>query len=444
MIYISQESGIFTGDSLSLTITLSNAEVGTYQIGKGEVVSFVGETKVTIGEGLYSGKSTKVKVTAKLGSKETNKTYTYTKEKASENIAYIELPDEWNGDVYCYVYDFEKNTVNNGNWPGAKMDLLVEGVYKYEVPATIENPRVVFSNGNGMRYPDDMAQGFILKGNMIFKDGNWEQYIPETISYGKVVVKYVDVDGKVIAEPEVLEGKSGDEYQTSAKNIYGYEFSKVNGNKNGQFIEGEIEVRYVYSKIQVVKTRTAYIKKPNTWGNTMYCYVYSADNDNVKNAAWPGVEMTYVANGIYKYEVPVDISNPLIIFNNNIYQYPGSMQRGLELPKDMIYVSGVWKEFSEKVLSNETVAYIEINQNWKKTMYCYVYSSDDGMSNAPWPGVEMEHVYGNVYKYTVPNEISNPLVIFTDKSLQYPGSMQPGLPLVGSMIYQNGVWKDYE
>ena len=55
-IYISQGSGIFTSDTLELTVTLSNAEVGTYQIGEGEIMSFLGEANITIGKYLYNGK----------------------------------------------------------------------------------------------------------------------------------------------------------------------------------------------------------------------------------------------------------------------------------------------------------------------------------------------------------------------------------------------------
>lgn len=443
-IYISHESGFFTTDTLEITVELSNAEMGTYQIGRGETVPFVGETKFTIDKDTYNGKSIDVKITAKFGSKETSKTFSYTKGLKSENVAYIALPEGWSEDVYCYAYDADKVALNNGNWPGVKMTFVKDDIYMYEVPTAIENPRVIFVEENGRRYPENNEQGFALRENMIFQDGEWGQYEPETISYGKVVVSHVDESGKNISELDILKGKAGEEYQTSAKNIYGYVFSKVDGNKNGKFTDDQIDIKYIYSKIKIEKTRTAYIKKPITWVNTMYCYVYSADNESIKNASWPGIEMTYVANGVYKYEVPADISNPLIIFTDNIYQYPGSMQRGLELPGDMIYVSGIWKEFSANVLSNENVAYIETGHNWGKTMYCYAYSADDGMANAQWPGIKMEHVYGNLYKYKVPTDISNPLVIFTDGNNQYPGSMKPGLPLVGHMIYQNGVWNDYK
>ena len=55
----------------------------------------------------------------------------------------------------------------------------------------------------------------------------------------------------------------------------------------------------------------------------------------------------------------------------------------------------------------------------------------------------MTQVSGNIYKYEVPENITDPLVIFTDGINQYPGSMEKGLDLSGSMIYENGRWSTY-
>ena len=55
----------------------------------------------------------------------------------------------------------------------------------------------------------------------------------------------------------------------------------------------------------------------------------------------------------------------------------------------------------------------------------------------------MALVSEDTYKYEVSNTISNPLVIFTDGTNQYPGSMQKGLNLSGSMIYADGTWTTY-
>ena len=65
---------------------------------------------------------------------------------------------------------------------------------------------------------------------------------------GTVIVNYVDTLGNVIANSITLNGLVGEEYQTEEKEIEGYIFSKVEGNKEGQYIDGVIEVTYIYEK----------------------------------------------------------------------------------------------------------------------------------------------------------------------------------------------------
>ena len=66
------------------------------------------------------------------------------------------------------------------------------------------------------------------------------------------------------------------------------------------------------------------------------------------------------------------------------------------------------------------------------------------MRNSAWPGVKMTVNADGTYQYEVSNDIANPLVIFTDGTNQYPASMQKGLSLKGSMIYDNGSWSIYQ
>lgn len=65
---------------------------------------------------------------------------------------------------------------------------------------------------------------------------------------GKVVSKFVDQDGNVVAEEVTSTGKVGTSYQTSKKLVSGYEFVKVEGKESGTYIEGVQEVVYVYKK----------------------------------------------------------------------------------------------------------------------------------------------------------------------------------------------------
>ena len=99
---------------------------------------------------------------------------------------------------------------------------------------------------------------------------------------------------------------------------------------------------------------------------------------------------------------------------------------------------------SSTVTTTSNVAYLKLPSGWSTPVYCYVYSGSNASNrNAAWPGVAMTNVSGSIYKYEVSDSISDPLVIFTDGTNQYPGSMQSGVTLTGSMIYQNGTWNNY-
>ena len=66
---------------------------------------------------------------------------------------------------------------------------------------------------------------------------------------GKVIVKYVDKDGNEL-EREETEEKVGKEYKTSEKEIKDYKLIEKPNNEEGKYIDGTIEVVYVYDKIE--------------------------------------------------------------------------------------------------------------------------------------------------------------------------------------------------
>lgn len=93
--------------------------------------------------------------------------------------------------------------------------------------------------------------------------------------------------------------------------------------------------------------------------------------------------------------------------------------------------------------TTKNIAYLELPSGWSTNVYCYAYNDSD-VNNGDWPGVLMTKVSGNLYKYEVPSDITNPKVIFySSDSNRYPGDMEPGLSLWGSMIYEDGQWVVY-
>lgn len=65
----------------------------------------------------------------------------------------------------------------------------------------------------------------------------------------KVIARYVDEDGKVIAEEETINGYVNDNYKTVLKDIYGYELKRIEGNTTGNMTIKDITVTYVYEYV---------------------------------------------------------------------------------------------------------------------------------------------------------------------------------------------------
>lgn len=70
--------------------------------------------------------------------------------------------------------------------------------------------------------------------------------IPNLI--GTILVKYVDTDGNKISEDVVKSGTVGEGYSTEKKDIEGWIFKEVRGNKTGKFTNQVQTVTYVYAK----------------------------------------------------------------------------------------------------------------------------------------------------------------------------------------------------
>lgn len=81
--------------------------------------------------------------------------------------------------------------------------------------------------------------------------GTIENNLTITVWYtrnrGSVIAEYVDEDGKPLDDNAVLNGLVEEEYQTQAKEFYGYILTEVPANASGKFSEQTITVTYVYA-----------------------------------------------------------------------------------------------------------------------------------------------------------------------------------------------------
>ena len=112
------------------------------------------------------------------------------------------------------------------------------------------------------------------------------------------------------------------------------EFKKTEKDPYLKYIDGSYDV---------------YIKKPDGWGDKINCYAYVDEKTN--NGEWPGVEMKYLGEGVYAYNLPDDFKTASVIFNDGVSQYPAAQQAGLEFTKgqSMAYINGSWTKVEKQI-----------------------------------------------------------------------------------------------
>ncbi|MDE5780681.1 MAG: starch-binding protein, partial [Lachnospiraceae bacterium] len=112
---------------------------------------------------------------------------------------------------------------------------------------------------------------------------------------------------------------------------------------------------YTFTKVDKVVNK-AYLAKPSSWPDTVYCYAYDSATEKINNAAWPGIQMTKDSDtGYYVYEIPENIEKPRVIFNcgkdDDVNRYPADQELGLLFETDgsWIYKDGKWEKYNSPV-----------------------------------------------------------------------------------------------
>ena len=250
-------SGSFKGESVTLTLGLTNATTGTYTTSEGKSGSFSNGDKITVGSSIAVGE--KVTVTLKANgtdpeSTPANETFTYTKKDGSvkKNTVYFTAPSGWSSPtIYAYTGDGTTATKITGEWPGTAMTSEGDGVYSYTFPDSVSSCNVIFASGSN-QIPASQQPGFSYVGGKAYEYvSSWAE-VPVTgggsVQKGTVTVKYVDENGNNLADPITLTGNVGEAYTTSNKTFSGYTLSSTPTNASGQYTQSGITVIYQYKK----------------------------------------------------------------------------------------------------------------------------------------------------------------------------------------------------
>ena len=299
---------------------------------------------------------------------------------------YFEKPASWGRSIYCYASVDGQS--NNGTWPGQAMTYLGENIYAYNLPSGWQSAKVIFSDGSNQVPGANQAGLDYTKGtSMLYADGT-----------------FTEVQG---------------------------------GGGNEEIIDGSYDI---------------YFKKPSGWGSNINCYAYIDEQTN--NGSWPGQAMTSLGSDVYAYNLPSGWQSAYVIFNDGSNQVPGANQQGLSYTKgtSMLYENGTFTEVQgggneeeESVIDGTYGIYFEKPSGWGSTIYCYAYT-DAGVSNATWPGVQMESLGDDIYGYNIPSGWQSASVIFSDGTRQAPASNQPGFAYTSGtyMLYSNGSFTEVE
>ena len=152
-----------------------------------------------------------------------------------------------------------------GNEEGQYKEEAIEVIYKYNKKSGKLVINYVDEDGNNIidRVEKTEKVGTSYKTTKeAFKDYDFVEvdgkeegkYIDGTIEVtykyskkvGKLVINYVDEDGNSIIDKVEKTAKVGEKYKTTKEEIEGFEFVKVVGNEEGKYIDGTIEVTYIY------------------------------------------------------------------------------------------------------------------------------------------------------------------------------------------------------
>ena len=180
-----------------------------------------------------------------------------------------------NGSTVTYVYkplgswipNIPGQPTNPIKYPNDPVDPTKPGQPTEVVPYV---PGHTPKDGNGQPLkpvdPKDPSKGYVIPN--IPTDPSQDTVINYEANKAKLVVKYVDENGKDLIPSETTEGKVGDEYTTTGKVIPGHLLVRVDGDAKGKIGTDGSTVTYVYKPIgswipNIPGQPTTPIKYPN-------------------------------------------------------------------------------------------------------------------------------------------------------------------------------------
>ena len=314
---VSPEDGKFTfrTDTLKVSLGLSNATSGTYQIDNGAVQTYRGDTTVTIGKNVPVNTEITLKVTATDGAATTEETYTFFKKDPNAvTRVYFDNSQEGWSQVYCYIY---KNTGSSGgdDIGGGDSGGNTGGGFSNTIKFT---DSLGWGNVNAYFFNESGTCGAEWPGSNMtwFEDnfegkGNYQIDIPS----GATSVVFNNGSAQTV---DLSLGAEG----------YWLDGSQTDGKYNANAWDAAAMAIHTMSTTARVLSSSAAVPE---------------------NAPWPGELMTKENDNLYSYEVPEEFEdNCCVLFTAGMDgpQIPGQEEPGMQLSgTSMIYQDGKWAEY---------------------------------------------------------------------------------------------------
>ncbi|WP_261806460.1 MSCRAMM family protein [Lapidilactobacillus luobeiensis] len=213
---------------------LAGANFGLYLNGV-QVQELTSTTEISLLDKLLPGVYTIKVLTAPVGYKlndaaEQNFKIDQDHKDAKITFNFQKLPVPVQGKVTVHYQDVEGNKIADSEELKGEVGTEYQAVEKAVADYTFKE---VIGADSGQFTEADQEVTFIYE---------------KVVAQGKVTVHYQDVEGKKIADSEVLEGEVGTEYQAEKKRVTGYTFKEVTGADSGQFTAADQEVTFIYEK----------------------------------------------------------------------------------------------------------------------------------------------------------------------------------------------------
>lgn len=207
------------------------------------------------------------------------------------------------------------------------------------------------------------------------------------------------------------------------------------------------------SAVSAATGDTIYVRLNNGWSQA---YIYAWTDGAGNNKAWPGEQMTKVADGVYSYTYSKDFD--MVIFNSGsdkqktgdlTYKGNGGNGKIYDLSK------GTWSVYTDAPTNPTTATtatqpstgstgdgvtvYLKNEAGWS-TPTCYMWTDGAGNNHA-WPGEKMTEIGDGVYMYTASKNYKN--CIFNGGS---DSNKTGDLTAMDGYIYDNKAnkWEKYD